>query len=70
MKILSLYKKFALDNDERLANITFNIAYTYNENEKIDFAFQYLGKAGELAEECLEGEGKFIIFQQIATIFG
>lgn len=62
MHILTLYQKFNFKNDERLANITFNIAYTYNENEKFDFAFQYLEKAGDLAEECLKGEAKFIIF--------
>lgn len=59
MKILEIYEKYNLPNDEILANMTYNLAYTYNELQKYDFTYEYLKKAAELAEECLPEENKF-----------
>lgn len=42
MKVLDLYKKYELEDDEILANMTFNVAYTYNDSDKIDFCLEYL----------------------------
>ncbi|KRX06637.1 Protein kinase-like domain [Pseudocohnilembus persalinus] len=69
LKIMEFYEIFEMKNDEKLTQLVFNLGYTYNENEKFDFAYQYMEKAGNMAEETLDKEGQFSLYYQIGTIY-